>query len=96
MALATAREGAAERGDDRAGGENLPAHGATAKAADDMATTAISGGKASKGRETSRGSRGSPASNGRWTTGETTMNPRVVSRCKSADRIDEEKAGEVV
>jgi hypothetical protein len=30
------------------------------------------------------------------TTGETTMNPRVVSRCNSADRIDEEKADEVV
>jgi len=28
-------------------------------------------------------------------TGETTMNPRVVSRCNSADRIDEEKTGEV-
>jgi hypothetical protein len=27
---------------------------------------------------------------------ETTMNPRVVSRCNSADRIDEEQAGEVV
>jgi hypothetical protein len=25
-----------------------------------------------------------------------TMNPRVVSRCNSADRIDEEKTGEVV
>jgi hypothetical protein len=30
------------------------------------------------------------------TTGETTMNPMVVSRCNSADRIDEEKADEVV
>jgi hypothetical protein len=28
-------------------------------------------------------------------TGETTMNPRVVSRCNSADRIDEEQTGEV-
>jgi len=24
------------------------------------------------------------------------MNPRIVSRCNSADRIDEEKAGEAV
>jgi len=61
------------------------------------ATTAIGGGNASKGRETSRGTgtltrtrKGQGSS-----TGETTMNPRVVSRCNSADRIDEEKAGEV-
>jgi len=24
------------------------------------------------------------------------MNPRIVSRCNSADRVDEEKAGEAV
>jgi hypothetical protein len=27
---------------------------------------------------------------------ETTMNPRIVSRCNSADKINEEKSGEVV
>jgi len=62
------------------------------------ATTAIGGGKASKGRETSRESgilRRSPARVLGDGPGETTMNPRVVSRCNSADRIDEEKAGEV-
>jgi len=51
------------------------------------ATTAIGGGKASKGRTDIAGIRRKPVKR--------TMNPKVVSRCNSADRIDEEQAGEV-
>jgi len=52
--------------------------------------TAVDGGNASKGRNTPRGS---PSFH--RLAGETAVNPRVVSRCNSADRAIEEQIGEV-
>jgi len=85
-------DGAAERGDNRAGGESLPDD--TCSLLHGSATTAIDGGKASKGRKAIAGIRERRPEMAE-SLGETTMNPRVVSRCNSADRIDEEKIGEV-
>jgi len=57
---------------------------------DVQATTAIGGGKASKGRTSTAGIRQLRLVVKR------TVNPRIVSRCNSAGRTDEEQAGEVV
>jgi hypothetical protein len=54
-----AQRGAAERGDGRAGGESLPVvHRDDREIVPRTTTTAIGGGNASKGRNTSRGSAG--------------------------------------
>jgi hypothetical protein len=87
----TWRQDATEQGDSRAGGESLPAR--TARVARRLRsvrrTTAIGGGKASKGRTCIAGI--TQVKNfGFELACETTMNPRVASRCNSADRIDEE------
>jgi len=98
-----AERGSSRGGDSRAGGEILPvpvrrsALATTWIPTSDV--TAIGGGKASEGGQASRGVH-TVASHVKACAGagvdETRVNPRIVSRCNSADRVIEEKAGGVV